>query len=432
MISKSKTFLIILVFIILLDNSVNSQFIKLDENQYHVPKRVGTKIKRGWNPLESDYFIFALCIAIPLIFVGIVVTLVSYAKKAYDKAELKRAQNTNASSLSSMNLFSSKNYMNSHSTNNGSSNRSIATFESNQIMDPFSLNNNNSNNNLNSNYNINSNLSTGISTDAINNNNIALNVNGNTGNENNNLDFNTQLLMSKNYRIQGYGASSLSRSLNITSPKLQSSSLIFKDLRSNVSPQKFQIDNHEGTTPVMSEIFSKETIMNNYTPMKPYSNHRSELPPIPGSNKKTYDKSYNEIKKNENVRISVSKPLKDWDDSYITVQKDRDGDQKNKLNGFNKNTDINNGFFGKDSLSPLNYQSPSFKLNNKSKQDDYNKYIMPLDSNKSSEIIDQYLENSVEYKDNNMKNINMSSSTSLTYVPDEILYNSPINYPKKI
>jgi len=535
---ENKSFLTILTFI-LLNNFVNSQFIKCDINQknschgvnvfndnlYHeeficqnwnnevnticvpislvvcnsdydcqegfkcifnqcsIPKNSGIKVKR-FNPLDNDYFIFGLCIAIPSIFVGIVAALVNYAKKAYDKAELKRAQNTNASSLSSMNLYSSKNYLNSRSTNNGSSNRSVINFESNQMMDHINYNSNNINsnynnfssnyNNFNSNYNnFNSNynnLNSNFNNNAniVSDINIGSSANGDNDNENN-MDFNTQLFMTKNYRMQGYGTNSLPRASLVTSPKLHvPSQFALKDQKNNDSTQHLQTESLEGTTVAFSDLSTKEDIFKNSSAVSSYSNHRSELPPIPTLNKNNmndddddekssitynnqkikgnselnygmksnknqeyYNKSYNEIKKNSEQRISVSPPLKDWNDSYITVQTDKNESKKSKAYSSNrenkKNYYKNKDFFGKDSLMR---PSPAYKASNKFKHGDYNDYIMALGPNKqqSTDIIDQYMDNSGDSEDITMKNMSPSTISSLTYVPDKIHYSSIKKY----
>jgi len=390
------------------------------------------------NLLEQDVFIFVLCVAIPLIFVGIVVVLVSYAKKAYDKAELKRAQNTNASSLSSMNLYSSKNYMYSRSTNNGSSNRSVVNFENqnNQMMDHYNFNSNiNGFNNMN---NINSNFNNYNSTPPFNAGGVighkatpSLGSAVSGGHDNydmNNLDFNTQLFMAKNYRMQGYGTSSLQRNQSSGSQKYNTPPQFSLKEKNNSSSPQYHSDNLDGTTAAMSEVSTKDGSIKNISPMNIYSNHRSELPAVPVINKNNrddddkssvtyynqkykneseisnrsrnqnyynYDKSYNDIKKDK--RISVSPPLKDWNDSYITIQSDESSNTKTYSSSKdNKRKDYKNKeYHGKDSISQPKYPTPAYKSTDRTKHGTYNDYMMALNSKKSHavDIIDQYADN---------------------------------------
>jgi len=283
--------------------------------------------------------------------------------------------------------------------------------------------------------------------------------------ETNNLDFNTQLLLSKNYRMQGFGTSSLQR-MNTNSPKLNVPPLFaLKDQQNNTSSQ-YPMENLDGTTAAMSEVSTKESSIKNYTPMSPYSNHRSELPPIPVANKlnrddddkssatyfnqkykndsevsynskstknkkyNNFDKSYNEVKRDKQ-RISVSPPLKDWNDSYITVQDDK----KNKADSSNKKKENKNkDYYGKDIISQPKYPTPTYKSPDKAIHGAYNDYIMALSPKKShaTEIIDQYVDYSADNEDITMKNMSVSTTSSLTYVPEKVTYNNmPYNYSKK-
>jgi hypothetical protein len=379
---EHKILFLLLNLIILSNNLVNSQPIQ----------------KRGLGDAGNDSLIFLLCVIIPAVFVIIIFTLVVYAKKNVEKSELKRAQNTNASSLSSMN-FSSKNLL--YSRGNGSGNRSGLHNENPMDYTPKANAVDMGMNNINLNgYNMGIPNNNSIMPNNIMPNNIMPNQMDVLNNNNDAIDFNTQLLMAKNYRIQGYGTSSLPRSS-------QSSPLSSPYLKAK--EQTFKLNQPEGVVYAKDKTYTVPTIpgiedtdnRNHYKK----ENYEIKMTHRPQPKQYGYNKSYNDIKKSEQ-RISVSPPLRDWNDSYYTVEEANPYENK------------------KDYKKNMDSLSRNYKSNIKPKY--ANEYVMSLTPPKSQSISEKEKINIIEQYDQSDSFSTQSSNS------DKYIKNKPYsNYSSK-
>ncbi|ORX44486.1 hypothetical protein BCR36DRAFT_586105 [Piromyces finnis] len=396
----------------------------------HIPLQ-----KRGTG-YDSEYgIIFILCFVIPAVFVVIIFTLVVFAKKNVEKSELRRAQNTNASSLSSMN-FSSKNLLYSRGTYNGSNNRSgnRSGVHNENPMDYTPKSNPIEMGGIN---NVNMN---GINYNMVMPNNLDGINKINNGNET--LDFNKQLLIAKNYRIPDFGTNSLSRTSNSLSRTPNSLSRTPNSLPRTpiqaspmnspyIQGQQFRLDSPRQLT---TAIIKEESV-------KDYNGHTHELPSIPVNeeslnNKKSqykkekynnmkmthrpqqnqygYDKSYNDIKKAEQ-RVSVSPPLRDWNDSY-TIDESKNKDSYNAKNDY-----YNRKLQAVDSLSRNYKQSPHLKYPSE--------YVMAISPPKNQSISEKEKINIIEQYDNSD---GYSTNSSHSYNSEKYKKGLPYkNYAKK-
>jgi len=359
---------ILLNLIILLNNFVNSQPAKIKENMLNTQAILK---KRGLD-MEGFNCIFILCILIPAIFVIVIYTLVIVAKKNVEKSELKRAQNHNASSLNSMN-FSSRNLLYSgRSTFNESKhsqthNENLGDYTPKINTPKINATEMNMNNNI---YGAGYNMSLPNNADVVNN------MNNNEVN-----DINSQLLMTKNYRMQGYRTSIIP---NMTSP--MSSPYI--------QEQQYKLDLPEETsTPVVNEQKTKSykvpTIPGIEDPIDNVINNRD----YQGKTSYGYNKSYNEIKKLEQ-RISVNPPLQDWNDSYHTID-ETEGKNVNKKDKNKKN---------KQGTDPLAKNHKESKIPNE--------YVMSISPPKNQAISEKEKVNIIEQYDSSSKSDTNSSNTS--------------------
>jgi len=307
-------------------------------------------------------------------------------RKKTEKSELRRAQNTNASSLSSMN-FSSKNLL--YSRGNGSGNRSGLHNENPMDYTPkvnaieMGMNNMNLGYNMGMPNNIMSNNMVPNSIDALNNNNDA-------------VDFNTQLLMTKNYRLQGFGTSSLPRALNPNSP-MSSPYMQAVKMNSPEESKKYTVPNIPGIedSPSSRDTYKKEKYNIKMT-------HR------PQPQQYSYNKSYNDVKKEQ--RISVSPPLRDWNDSYYTVEEatpynKRETDKKRNVDSLTRNY-------------KSNIQQPKYA----------SEYVMSLSPPKNQSMSEREKLNIIEQYDSKSDSFSINSSTSDKYVKNKPYSNYSSKY----
>jgi len=359
------------------------------------------KFKRNFN---SDMLIICLCIIIPLIFVCLVIGCVVYAKKYYERAELKNSQSTNLSSFSSIN-YNSKNIMYSRgsNTNNGSGIHNSGLNFENFHGDPYhsnssSNNYSNSNNSSNNNYYYNSNKINYLS------------------NNDNNLNFNQQLLMTKNYRLQGQSVNSLGHSINLdtSSPKLfgVSDNIIKEnDITSDYKGIKGNQDINE-----VKINYSSVTRSNSQSKQAKISSLPKQPPRTLNGKKKINDENLNyNIKMSSPLkenRVSVSPPLRDWNDTYNTVDSDSYREKKVRSN-YPKHEQKSN----ETAYSPRMYEN----------EKTYRDYFMALATNKMHNQYGDYNDS----EDITLKSPSFSSTSSNTLVQDKQLYNNVLYIQEK-